>query len=291
MSNELSAKRLAKDSVFSDLFSDRRYLFELYQALHPEDLEARESDIVLMTLKSVVAEHIHNDLGFRVGNRLMILVEAQSKWSPNIVLRALGYLVQSYVDYCSELGLSLYDNVSIDLPIPELYVIYTGSRKNKPRQLSLSKVFFGGKRCCVDAKVRVIYSGKRNSIIYQYIMFCKVFDQQLRLCGKNIEAVEETIRICKSRNILNTYLKTRERELMKIMTVLFDQETVTKQLIASKERRAREMGEKKGGRLATLNNIKNLMQSLDMDIHKALDALKVPVNEREYYIKQIEDKK
>ena len=75
MTEESTAKRQAKDSVFTDLFSDKRYLLELYQALHPEDTTATEDDLILMTLKSVVADHIHNDLGFRVGNRLMILIE------------------------------------------------------------------------------------------------------------------------------------------------------------------------------------------------------------------------
>lgn len=34
------ARRTAKDSVFCDLFRDKRYLLQLYQALHPEDTEA-----------------------------------------------------------------------------------------------------------------------------------------------------------------------------------------------------------------------------------------------------------
>ena len=140
--NEPTAKRLAKDSVFTDLFSNKKYLLELYQALHPEDTTATQNDLIIMTLKSVIAEHIHNDLGFRVGNRLMILIEAQSTWTPNILIRALGYLVQSYMDYCKEKKVSLYDNVSIELPIPELYVVYTGDRKNRPKILSLSKNFF-----------------------------------------------------------------------------------------------------------------------------------------------------
>ncbi|MBQ9395751.1 MAG: hypothetical protein IJU23_09595 [Proteobacteria bacterium] len=59
MANERTGKRTANDSVFTDLFSERKYLFELYQALHPEDTKAKESDLILMTIKSVIAEHIH----------------------------------------------------------------------------------------------------------------------------------------------------------------------------------------------------------------------------------------
>ena len=34
---EPTANPKAKDSVFTDLFSDKWYLLELYHALHPED--------------------------------------------------------------------------------------------------------------------------------------------------------------------------------------------------------------------------------------------------------------
>ena len=36
------AKYTAKDSVFTDLFRDKKYLLQLYQALHPEDKTATD---------------------------------------------------------------------------------------------------------------------------------------------------------------------------------------------------------------------------------------------------------
>ncbi len=304
MSDGLSANRKAKDSVFSDLFSDKKYLLQLYQALHPEDIEATEDDLQLITLKSVVAEHIHNDLGFRVGARLMILIEAQSSWSPNIVLRSLGYLIQSYVDFCKEQEISLYDNVAIELPIPELYVIYTGNRKNKPKTLSLSQCFFGGKKSCVEAKVRMIYTGKHGDIIYQYVTFCKVLDQQIKVHGRTRKAIQEAIRICTDKDILKEYLKQRENEIMNIMTALFDQDEVTRSLVASKARVARLEGKregikegikegkregiKEGKQNAQLEAIKSVMDKFHVCLDEALDTLKIPEQDRAFFIKQIE---
>lgn len=40
-----------------------------------------------------------NDLGFSVGNRLMVLVESQSTFTMNIIIRAVMYLIQTYHDY------------------------------------------------------------------------------------------------------------------------------------------------------------------------------------------------
>ena len=36
-SNQIKAKKTAKDSVFRDLFENPTYLLQLYQVLHPED--------------------------------------------------------------------------------------------------------------------------------------------------------------------------------------------------------------------------------------------------------------
>ena len=41
-SSEQIAKYTAKDSVFTSLFRDPKYLLQLYQALHPEDYEVTE---------------------------------------------------------------------------------------------------------------------------------------------------------------------------------------------------------------------------------------------------------
>ena len=68
-------KRTVKDSVFTDLFSDKKYLLQLYQSLHPEDLVATEDDLTTITLKNVLTNQIYNDLGFAKGDRLIILLE------------------------------------------------------------------------------------------------------------------------------------------------------------------------------------------------------------------------
>ena len=38
-------KRTIKDSVFTNLFKDKKYLIQLYQALHPDDKQTTENDI------------------------------------------------------------------------------------------------------------------------------------------------------------------------------------------------------------------------------------------------------
>lgn len=73
---ENNIKRKIKDSVFTDLFRDRKYLLQLYQTLHPEDTDVTEAEIADVTLKHVLVDADYNDLGFSVGDRLMVLVES-----------------------------------------------------------------------------------------------------------------------------------------------------------------------------------------------------------------------
>jgi hypothetical protein len=58
----------------------------------------------------------------------------------------------------------------------------------------------------------VSYESGTDDIINQYIVFCKVFDDQRKLYGLTEQAVKETIRICKDKNVLREYLESREKE-------------------------------------------------------------------------------
>lgn len=226
-------KRTVKDSVFTSLFQEKKYLIQLYHALHPEDMDVTEESLTDITIKNVLTDNIYNDLGFMVGNRLMILVEAQSTWTMNIIIRALMYVAQTYHDYFVRTKQNLYKSTKVQMPEPEIYVIYTGKRKDRPPQISLSKEFFGGRECCIDVKVKMIYDGKEGDIINQYIAFTKVCNEQMTLYGRTREAILETIRICKDRDVLREYLESREKEVMDIMMLLYDEEEIMRSYVES----------------------------------------------------------
>lgn len=91
LNEESVAKYTIKDSVFTSLFQDKKYLIQLY--------------------------------------------------------RALLYLVQSYQHYFEQQDADLYSSKKVKMPEPEVYVIFTGERKDQPKTLSLSEEFFNGKEC------------------------------------------------------------------------------------------------------------------------------------------------
>ena len=223
----LRAKRTAKNSVFLDLFQDKKNLLKLYKTLHPEDTDATEESLDIVTIDNVLTDNLYNDLGIMAGNhKLLLLLEAQSSWTMNILIRILLYLAQSYHEYFERTSQSLYKSTKVKMPKPELYIIYTGNKGRKPDIISLSKEFFDGADIDIEVKAKVIYESDAEDIINQYIIFCKIFDEQRKIYGMTEQTVTETIRICKDRNILKEYLTSREKEVVTIMMSLFDDEQI-----------------------------------------------------------------
>ena len=239
----IKANRKGKDSVFTHLFSDPEYRFQLFRALHPEMTKVAPEDIIPLTITNVMIDRPYNDLAFLVGKTLLILVEAQAKWSINILIRLLMYLAQTYSDYINDHKLDLYGTKALPLPEPELEF------------------------------------------------------------GRTARAVLETIRICKDRNVLKKYLEEREKEVMDIMTLLFDQETAMKNHMAAVSRELTEKitkrvtrnvtrevtrnvtreVEKKTTRSVTLDALKNLMENMKWPATKAMTALGIPSDQQAGY--------
>ena len=226
-------KHTIKDSVFTSIFKEKKYLLQLYKALHPEDTEATEDDLLDVTVSNVLVNDIYNDVGFRVGSTLLILIESQSTWTSNIIFRALMYLVQTYREYFNETRQNIYNSKKLRMPKPEVYVIYTGDRKTRPEEISFAEEFFGGEQVCLDLKVKMIYDGKEGDIINQYVVFTKVCNEQVKAYGRTRKAIKETIRICKDKNVLKEYLESREQEVLSMLMELYDQEEVMRSYVES----------------------------------------------------------
>ncbi len=230
---DVKAKRTAKNSVFLDLFQNKSYLLKLYKTLHPEDITATEDSLTNITIENVLTDNLYNDLGFIVNNKLMILIEAQSTWTMNILIRVLLYLAQSYHEYFQRTNQNYYKSKKVKIQKPELYVIFTGNKGRKPDQISLSKEFFEDAELDIEVKATVLYENDEKDIINQYIIFCKIFNEQTNQHGMTQKAITETIRICKNREVLREYLTQREKEVVTIMMSLFDEEQIMESYIKS----------------------------------------------------------
>ena len=155
-------------------------------------------------------------------------------------------------------------------------------RGRKPDTISLSKEFFDGADIDIEVKAKVIYESETEDIINQYIIICKVFDEQRKLYGMTEQTVRETIRICKDRNVLKEYLMNREMELVTIMMSLFNDEqimktywkdmenTLTDKITHDKDRETAERMIKDGG--IPLEKIADYIPALSLDELKEIEA-------------------
>ncbi len=126
----------------------------------------------------------------------------------------------------------------------------------------------------IEIKAKVIYESDKDNIINEYIVFCKVFNEQIKEYGMTKQAVTETISICKDRNILKQYLSSKEVEVVTIMMSLFDDEqimrTYTKDIEKETERKTAERMIKKGK--MTLEEIADYIPALSFDELKEIEA-------------------
>lgn len=257
--DEEVAKHTIKDSIFTNLFQEKKYLLQLYKTLHPEDTEVTEDELSDISIHNIMTNDVYNDVGFMVGEKLLILTEAQATWTENIAVRILIYLMVTYQDYIKKTRQNVYKSKKIRLPMPELYMVYTGEQKERPEYISLAEEFFDGQSIFLDAKVKVLYGSDGSDIISQYVAFTKVYDEQRKMYGRIRKAVTETIRICKDKNVLKEYLEEREKEVENIMLAMYDEKEILLEYIESERYEA----EKKADKRTAIQMIKAGRMSVD----------------------------
>ena len=243
MANDIITNRKSKDSIFVKLFQDKNNVLKLYKEIHPENDDISVDDINIYTLDSVIVNTIYNDLGFLVKDKFILLVEAQSTWNPNIPVRMLFYLSETLRRYIADTKQIEHSRSKVKLPKPELYVIYSGEEKI-PDVVSLNDEFFDG-TAEIDLKVK-IFDKIDETISGQYIGFCKVFDEQRKIYSKGVQAARETFRICIEKSYLTDFMKSHEREVIDMMSELFDEEVIRKQYDIARFDEGWQGGRRKG---------------------------------------------
>jgi len=236
---QTSGRRQTKDHVFTDLFDQKEYQKLLYKVLHPEDPDIKSSELETLTLETILDRGIYNDLGILAKDKILLLVEAQSTYSENILYRSLMYLAKSYQKYAKDRDIALYGTKKAHMPAPELYMVYSGEKGSHPDILSFKQTFFKDVKCDIEIKIKIIYADGSHSIIDQYIGFCRVLDEQRKLYPDNPRlAIQETVRICKDKDLLKKYLEKHETEVIDMMDALYSQ----KEVDALREKIARQEG-------------------------------------------------
>ena len=244
LADNRTVKNKTKDSVFTTLFKDVNNVYTLYRELHPEDTTTTVNDIQIETLETVLINEIYNDLGFIVNSgekaKFVILVEAQSRWTDNMTLRMLFYISETYRRYLKETEQSEHLEKRVFLPKPEMYVVYTGSKKISD-EVSFSETYFDGDSS-LDLRVKVLRQVEKNTLHGQYIGFSRVYDEQRRLYSNKLECIKETIRICIEEGYLTEFLDQHKQEVTTMLSELFDEQAQREQYDKALRKESEERG-------------------------------------------------
>ena len=215
----VKVNRTMKDSIFCDYFSVREHVLELHRELYPADVTVTASDINILTIRNVLSRDIYNDLGYLVHNQLIVLVEAQSTWSTNILIRTLFYLTITYRRYVIDHKLDTFQTDPIELPPIQIFVIYTGKKKDIPSTISFKKEF-KAEIGCLELEAKVLRLSGENTIIDQYIHVCNILDQYLHgVTGtqERVEALSLAIDECIARGYMKEYLEDKRKEVIAML--------------------------------------------------------------------------
>lgn len=156
-----------KDTVFRKLFSDKKRLLSLYNAVNKTHY-TDENELEIITLDNAIYMSMKNDLAFLMDFQ-MHLYEHQSTINPNMPLRFLQYTAKEYEKLID--GKKLYKSRRVKIPAPQYILFYNGVAPQPEEQvLKLSDSYIKRQdNPCLELKVRFlnINQGKNAWIMEQ----------------------------------------------------------------------------------------------------------------------------
>ena len=260
------ANRKYKDTIFRWLFSDRKNLLSLYNAVTGRSYtDADALDIV--TLESAVYLGMKNDVAFLVDTRLY-LCEHQSTYNPNIPLRNLFYIASEYQVLVKDK--SLYSSVLLRLPAPKFLVFYNGTGQVADREELRLSAAYENLQGEPDLELKVtmlnINEGHNRELMEQcrilreysqYVARVRKYAAQMELN----EAVERAITECIREGILSEFLSRNRAEVMKVSIFEYDQELEEKKYREAEYEHGRQDGYDAGVREGHAAGIREGMET------------------------------
>ena len=205
----MQGKRNYKDSLFRNIFKDKKRLCSLYNALSGENISPR--DIIINTLRGTFYNDVKNDISFDIGNHTVVLMEHQGSWNPNMPLRMLWYIGKLYRRHI-DVDMA-YRSKMVKIPAPKFYVLYNGS-KDEPehRIMRLSEAFEGESHSLelvADSYNINLAKGKKLlDSCYElrcYSVFVAKVQEYLATKQNLTQAIKSAIRYCRNNELMKEY--------------------------------------------------------------------------------------
>lgn len=234
--NKVIERTTYTSSVFKDLFSNKEYLIQLYQELHPHERGLITEEIELIPIANSMTTAIQNDLCFRVGKRVIIIMQYQTIANENIPFLMFLYLARVYE--ALELEHVIYRRKQKELYSPECYVIYTGRTEEK-QQYKLSDSFSQTTQSQAELLVNVI--SQADGVLGAYLTLIRRVEE-LWVTSSLEDAIRTAMTESMESGRLKDYLTNKKEEVFSMLEEEFSFERF--------EREIKEEGIETGFRIA-----------------------------------------
>ena len=271
MADKNNVNREYKSSLFSYIFSQKEYALQLYNALNNSHYDNPE-EVRITTLENVVFINIYNDVSFMFNSTLQFY-EHQSTFNPNMPLRNLFYLANTYEKYIKELDEDLYSSSLIKIPTPTCIVFYNGA-KNEPDQLplKLSDAFINREaEASLELVVKMIninYDYNRDLMskceaLYGYSLYISKVREYNNIDGMDIqEASIKALDYCIEEDIFADFFRERRNEVVGMILEEYTLEHIEQRTARKVERLTKELKDAH----RTISDKDSVIQTKDAEI-------------------------
>ena len=241
--------RTFQDTVFTDLFGADRDCKEnfisLYNAISGSDYKVDETPMERKRIEQSLIKTFDNDVSWKIGDKLIVLVEHQSTINNNMPFRCLEYVTRLYETMVD--SNKRYYQKQITLPNPDFYVVYSGKKKTEEKKiLKLSDSFYTKDSSKLELAVTVLDCSKSENlplqkncdILKQYSRFIEIVNQNYDPENK-LESFKTAIRQSISEDNLSEYLQRKSKEVINMLIAEYSYEDD----IAAKQEEAFEDGQ------------------------------------------------
>ena len=281
---EPKANRNYKDTVFRMLFSDRKNLLSLYNAVNQTDYKNPE-ELEIVTLENAIYMGMKNDLAFIMDTNLY-LYEHQSTYNPNMPLRDLFYICSEYQKLVDKK--SLFSSTLQKIPAPNFIEFYNGSMGIADcTELRLSSAFehlSGEPKLELVVTVFNVNEG-HNAELMQHCSMLKEYAQYVAKVRHYAaymqlnQAVERAVNECIREGILTEFLIRNRSEVINMSIFEYDKELEEKKLRKAEFEAGHEVGLAEGKNQAAFETAKRMLALKEFTSEKIAAISGLPLDE------------
>lgn len=302
---EHRVNRKYKDSLFRKIFSDRKDLLDLYNALNGTQY-TDEEELTVTTLEDVIYISIKNDVSFLLGGT-MNLYEHQSSYNPNMPIRGLMYLARLYQNYIDDCEINVFSPVLKHLPSPKFIVFYNGSRDEPDQKLLRLTDAFAEEgapeesclECCATM-LNINYGHNYELMekcrrLEEYSVFVAEVRKALEEGGDQRQAVDDAIDICIEKGVLRDILIKERAAIMNMVLSCTEKQydRLVRKELEQQEKRIKEQEDRmrrQQGQIEEQDSQMRRQQEMIRDQERLLELNRILVRERKYdLLEQIQD--